>query len=337
MRRRDRRRAHSGPAALAAALLLASAACSGTPVPESDRESDRESASESPSTGTGEPSERTRTGPTVLMGAGDIAGDMRAATATADLIREGNPDAVFTTGDNAYPDGSASDYAERYEPTWGNFKDRTYPVPGNHEYHTDDAEGYVDYFGESKVTNDEDGGLYYAWDVGNGWRAYALNSEISTTGAQLEWLRDDVAANPGQDYLMYAHHPRFTSSAEHPPSEEICPLWDVLAATGRLEIVLAGHNHHYERFAPMDCAGQAQSDGPRSFVIGSGGRDLYDFGEPQRGSEVRNNTDYGVLRLVLNESSYEWEFIASGRGQNSSDQVDMRNAGQVLDKGSADV
>ena len=275
--------------------------------------------------------------PVVIMGAGDVAGDEQDAGATARLIEAEDPDAVFTTGDNAYPDGSASDYRTKYDPTWGAFKDRTHPVPGNHDYNTEDAQAYVDYFGADNVTNSVDGGLYYAWDVGNGWRAYALNSEISTTGAQLDWLRDDVAAHPDQHYILYAHRPRYTSGENHGPSEDICPLWDELAATGGLEIVLTGHNHQYERFEPMDCAGKERADGARSFVVGSGGKDLYDFGDVRRGSEFRNDRDFGLLKLVLYENSYEWEFIAAGRGQEGSDTMAAENVGQVLDKGSEGV
>jgi hypothetical protein len=253
------------------------------------------------------------------MGAGDVAGDEEAAGATADLIRSADPSAVFTTGDNAYPDGARSDYATRYDPTWGAFKDRTHPVPGNHEYRS------------------VDGGLYYAWDVGNGWRAYAVNTEISTSGAQLDWLRDDVAAHPDLRYILYGHRPRYTSGSDHGPSDALCPLWNALAETDGLEIVLAGHNHQYERFGPMDCAGRPDDDGARSFVIGSGGKDLYDFGPAERGSEFRENSSFGVLKLVLYETSYQWEFIASGVGQNGSDRVDTDNAGQILDKGDADV
>jgi hypothetical protein len=271
------------------------------------------------------------------MGAGDIAGDLDAATATGQLIEAADPDAVFTTGDNAYPDGTTSDYAGKFDPTWGSLKERTRPVPGNHEYHTEDAAGYVDYFGAQNVTNADDGGLYYAWDVGNGWRAYALNSEISTSGAQLTWLKADLAAHPGQRYILYAHRPRFTSSSNHGPFEKLCPLWDVLTASGGLEIVLAGHNHHYERFAPMDCAGRAAADGARSFVIGSGGAGLYGFGTAQSGSDFRNNSDFGVLRLDLYADSYAWEFIASGMGYDGEDTIVTGNAGQILDKGTADV
>lgn len=318
--------------ALVVALLLTSAGCSR------DSDSGANPSGPAESTAPTVPTAPTASGatgaPVTIMTAGDIAGDAKDATATADLIRAAHPDAVVALGDQAYPDGSASDYANKYDPTWGFLKDRTHPVPGNHDYKTADAAGYVGYFGAQNVTNSVDGGLYYAWDVGNGWRAYAVNTEISTSGKQLTWLRDDVAAHPGMHYILYTHHPRYTSGSPHGPSKDICPLWDELAATGGLEIVLAGHNHQYERFAPMDCAGQASADGARSFVVGSGGNDLYEFGSVQRGSELQNNTDFGVLALVLSENSYEWEFIASGRGQYGSAKKDTNSAGQILDKGS---
>ena len=276
--------------------------------------------------------------PVTIMGAGDIAvptsSRMPNALATADLIRAGNPDAVFTTGDNAHPDATLSDYLTAYEPTWGSFKDKTYPVPGNHEYHFVPPAGYLDYFDAAKVTNGTDGGIYYAWDVGNGWRAYAVNTQISTSGAQLTWLQNDVAAHPGMHYLLYAHRPRYTSGVNHSPSTAVCPLWNALAGTGNLEIVLGGHQHNYERFAKMDCAGNASATGSRSFVVGTGGDGMYAFGVPQPGSEFRNATDFGVLKLVLHDSYYVWSYIASGRGWNGSTSVDTANRGAVLDSGS---
>ena len=271
-----------------------------------------------------------------IMAAGDIGGAADGADATGDLIRAASPDAVLTLGDNAYPEGAASDYDHAYDPVWGSFRERTRPVPGNHDYLTDGAAGYVEYFGRDAVTNSVDGGLYYAWDVGDGWRAYAVNTEIDTTGAQLTWLRHDVAAHRGERYILYTHHPRYTSGAEHGPSTAVCPLWDALAAAGHLEIVLGGHNHQYERFAPMDCAGHRSADGARSFVVGSGGKTLYAFGPAQPGSEFRNGTDYGVLELSLRPDSYDWEFLASGRGLQSS-RADIGRAGEVLDKGSHDL
>ncbi len=300
-------------------LLLTSAACTSDPA---DDEEDR--AAEPSGAGT----------PITIMGAGDIAKTEKNPRATADLILEADPDAVFTLGDNAYPDGSLSDYEKAYDPTWGAFKDRTHPVPGNHEYHSDPPAGYLDYFGRENVTNDVDGGLYYAWDVGNGWRAYAMNTEIDTDGDQLEWLQDDLAEHPGQHYILQAHSPRYTSGADHEPSDDICPLWDALAETGGLEIVLTGHNHQYERFEKMDCEGRQSADGAVSFVVGSGGGTMYEFGRTQRGSEFRNDTDYGVLKLTLYEDSWEWEFLASGLGYNGKEGVDRGNAAQVLDKGS---
>jgi hypothetical protein len=339
MKPRSRTPAHLRLSAFMTAALLAAAGCTESRVEESGPSAAAESpapASERPAPASELPAPAAVGSPVTLMGAGDVAGNREAATATADLIRAADPHAVFTTGDNAYPDGSRSDHAEKYHPTWGSFRDRTRPVPGNHEYNTEGAAGYVDYFGAENVTNDVDGGLYYAWDAGNGWRAYALNSEVSATGAQLSWLQDDLAAHAGQRYILYVHRPRYTSSAVHGPFEDICPLWDAVAATGGLEIVLAGHNHHYERFAPMDCAGRASAEGARSFVIGSGGARLYDFGAAHPGSEFRNDSDFGVLRLHLHETSYEWEFIASGRGHDGGT-VDTGNAGQILDKGSAAV
>ena len=272
-----------------------------------------------------------------LMGAGDIASSGSSlvnAQATGDLIREGAPDAAFTLGDNAYTSGTLAEYQTAYDSTWGSFRSITHPVPGNHDYEPPPPDGYVAYFGAANVTNPVDGGLYYAWDVGNGWRAYAVNGEIDTSGAQLTWLRNDVAAHPGMHYILYTHHPRFSSgSPSSYATNDVCPLWDALAATGGLEIVMAGHMHNYERFARMDCAGTTTDAGARSFVVGSGGNQLYPFGTTQPGSQARNGTDYGVLRLVLQDSSYAWSFIASGRGWDGSTSVDTHNKWQVLDSG----
>ncbi len=271
-----------------------------------------------------------------VMAAGDIAEDGSEeanAAATAALLGAGHPEAVLTLGDNAYEDGSPSDYTAKYAPTWGAYRARTHPVPGNHDYASGRPTGYIGYFGRTRVTNPVDGGVYYAWNVGRAWRAYAVNTEISTSGAQLTWLRDDVAAHPDRHYLLYTHHPRYTSGVVHGPDTAICPLWNALASTGRLEIVLAGHQHDYERFAKMDCAGHQSPSGARSFVVGTGGNELYAIGTPQPGSQFRNDTDYGVLRLVLHRNSYSWAFLASGRGWDGSFNVDTGKAGRVLDSG----
>lgn len=277
--------------------------------------------------------------PVTIIGAGDIAASgtetMANAKATGNLIRAATPDAVFTVGDNAYDDGTLTQYRTQYDQTWGSFRSITRPAPGNHEYHSDPPHGYIDYFGRAKVSNRDDAGLYYAWDVGNNWRAYAVNTEISTSGAQLTWLQQDLAAHRGMHYLMYSHHPRYTSATEHPDDTSICPLWDAFSAAGG-DLYLAGHDHVYERFAKMDCQGHLKATGVRSFVVGSGGNQLYPFTNGMHpGEQYRNNTDYGVLKLVLHENSYAWSFIASGRGWNGSRSVDMPDhRGVVLDKGS---
>ena len=275
--------------------------------------------------------------PVTVMGAGDIATSgsrLVNATATGNLIRQADPDFVIALGDNAYPCGTAADYTENYEPTWGSFRTKTRPIPGNHEYEcTGSITGYDQYFGAANVTNSSDGGVYYAWNVGNGWRAYAVNTEIDTSGAQLTWLKNDVAAHPGMHYLLYTHHPRYTSGEIHPGIDDVCPLWNALASTGSLEAILFSHQHNYERFARMDCAGQQTATGTRSFVVGSGGNGLYGFNTPVTGSQFRNATDYGVIKLVLHRSSYDWSFVASGRGWNGSTSIDTNNAGAILDSG----
>ena len=228
----------------------------------------------------------------------------------------------------------------RTTPPGGSFKDRTHPVPGNHDYHTEGAAGYVDYFGASAVTNKQDGGLYYGWDVGNGWRAYAMNTEISTSGAQLRWLEADIVAHPAEHYLLYTHHPRFTSGKEHGPDEKVCPLW------GRASPPPASSNScssgtttstsgSHRWTAP---AGPG-ADGAPSIVIGSGGERSLPARRPRvRQRASTDDEDFGVLELTLYRDSYAWEFLASGMaGRAGAARPACRNAGEVLDKGSAGV
>jgi 3',5'-cyclic AMP phosphodiesterase CpdA len=211
------------------------------------------------------------------------------------------PGTVFTTGDNAYGSGTLSEYRNCYDPTWGRHKARTKPIPGNHEYRTSGAAGYFQYF--NNVPS------YYAYDLGD-WRIYALNSEISDSASspQVEWLEADLAANPRQCVLAYWHQPRWSSGSNHGNNRDSQTLWQILYEAGA-EVVLNGHEHNYERFAPMNAAGQPDPRGLREFVVGTGGKSLYNFDSPLPTSEVRNDTSYGVLMLILRESSYEWEFI----------------------------
>jgi hypothetical protein len=237
----------------------------------------------------------------VFVGAGDISMcDNDNDELTAQLL-DAIPGTVFTTGDNAYDAGTYSQFMECYDPTWGRHKDRTRPVPGNHDYHTAGAAGYFQYF--------ENIPSYYAYDLGS-WRIYALNSEIdvSEDSPQVAWLREDLAANPRQCVLAYWHEPRWSSGSVHGSSRGKQTLWEVLYEAGA-ELVINGHEHSYERFAPMNDRGEPDPQGLREFVVGTGGRSLYGFDTPLPASEVRDNTSYGVLKLTLSGSGYTWEFI----------------------------
>jgi PKD domain-containing protein/calcineurin-like phosphoesterase family protein len=245
---------------------------------------------------------------TVLIGAGDIAGcSSDYADQTTATFLDQNPSAsIYTLGDNAYPDGSPSDYSQCYEPTWGRFKARTYPAPGNHDYHIAGAAGYFGYFGPRAGPA---GQGYYSYDLGS-WHIISLNSEIdaSATGAQAGWLSQDLAAHPTACALAYWHRPLFTSGAVHPPDVSMRPLFTILFQGG-VDVVLSGHNHQYERFAPQQPDGTPDDvAGIRYFVAGTGGASLYDFTTPQPNSEVRDK-GHGVLKLTLENGRYTWEFI----------------------------
>lgn len=253
---------------------------------------------------------RTATpGPVVLVGAGDIAvcgtdGD----AATADLLDE-IEGTVFTLGDNAYENGSRREFEECYAPTWGRHLGRTRPSPGNHEYNTAGAAGYYGYFGARG--GDPDKG-YYAYDHG-AWRIYSLNSNCrfvacDEASTQVAWLRDDMLANPRRCTLAYWHHPRY-SSGRHGDSASTQGLWSALYEAGA-EIVLAGHDHGYERFAPMDAAGNLAPDrGIVSFVVGTGGRGLYEFHDIRPTSQSRNAAAWGVLELTLSADGWSSRFV----------------------------
>lgn len=250
--------------------------------------------------------------PTVAV-AGDIADDGSGDTATSNLVVNLVPDLVLTAGDNAYQDGSLAQYQTYYDPTWGRFKSKTRPAPGNHEYHTSGAAGYFDYFNGVGATTGPAGTRgqgYYSFDVG-AWHLIALNNYVSMSAgsAQEQWLKADLSQNTGRCTLAYWHEPRFTSGAEHSNNTSVGPLWNDLYAAGA-DLVLNGHNHQYERFAPQDPSGNADATkGIREFVVGTGGAGLYAFGTPQPNSEVRDATANGVLELTLHQGSYDWSFV----------------------------
>jgi hypothetical protein len=249
----------------------------------------------------------------VLVGAGDIA-DCSADgdTATADLL-ESIPGTVFALGDNAYERGSPREYRECYGPTWGrpSILERTRPVPGNHEYRTKDARGYFDYFGAAAGDPSEG---WYAFDLGT-WRVYALNSNCDQVGGckagspQERWLREDLAANPRGCVAAMWHHPRFSSGEEHGNDPATADLWRTLQEAGA-ELVLVGHEHMYERFAPQDATGEPDPQrGLVELLVGTGGRNLYGIGEVKANSLVRETATWGVLRLTLRDGGYDFEFV----------------------------
>ena len=262
------------------------------------------------------PPEQTPSAP-VVVAVGDIADcGSEADEATAELVG-GIPGTVLTLGDNAYPDGSAEDFEECYDPAWGRFKDRTRPSPGNHEYHTENAEGYFGYFG--KAAGDPDEG-YYSYDLGD-WHLIALNSNCEEVGCgassrQVGWLKRDLAANDGKRCtLAYMHHPRFSSGEEHGSTYYVKPLWEALHEAGA-DVVLSAHEHNYERFAPREPGGRADPEGGiRQFVVGTGGGEgTYPIRDPIFLSEVHDDLTYGVLKLTLRAGGYEWRFVPAEGG-----------------------
>ena len=243
----------------------------------------------------------TPLGEAVLVGAGDIATcDREQDELTAELL-DTIPGTVFTVGDNAYKDGTYTEYIECYDPSWGRHKSRTKPLPGNHEYNTSGAAGYFQYFDNVES--------YYAYEIGS-WRIYALNSEIdiSASSPQIIWLKEDLAANPSQCVLAYWHRPRWSSGEKHGDNPEMQTVWQMFYEAGA-ELVINGHEHHYERFAEMDGSGAEVSAGLREFVVGTGGAGLYAIGTPHPSSQVRDDSTFGVLKLTLQETGYDWEFV----------------------------
>jgi hypothetical protein len=243
----------------------------------------------------------------VLVGAGDI-GDCStgASFATAALI-EAIPGLVFTAGDEAYPEGSAEDFDDCYEPSWGRFRDRTLPTIGNHEYLTPGAVGYFGYF------DDVAGRLGRAWyslDVG-AWHVIILDSDCDIVGcgrgsAQLAWLKADLAADSNRCTLAIWHHPRF-SSGGHGNDPAVAPFWRALMAAGA-ELVVNGHDHDYERFAPQTPRGRLdRGRGIREIVAGTGGASLRWFHRVKANSKVRLR-EHGVLQLTLRPAGYSWQF-----------------------------
>jgi len=252
----------------------------------------------------------------VFVGAGDIGFCDKNSVATGALL-DSIGGTVFTLGDNAYFQGTRQQYMNCYDPAWGRHKDRTYPVPGNHEYESPGAGPYYEYFGERAVSIDT-GQSYYSFPVGD-WHAVALNSNIAAGpgSAQAVWLRNDLAASRTKCTVAYWHHPLFTSG---PNGDTVAmrELWQILYEANA-DLVLSAHEHFYERFAPQDPTGRPDTArGIRQFIAGTGGALLYQPVSIHPNSEVRISA-FGVLKLTLSADSYRWEFIpVSGQSDSGS-------------------
>jgi len=289
--------------------------------------------------------------PALLAGAGDIArcypgsdptqfsapDASNPAMQTAQLLAEIPSATVMVVGDNAYEFGSPFDYSGCYQPTWGQFRDRTRPAPGNHEYLTPGAAGYFGYFGERSAPPLG----YYSYDLG-AWHVIVINSTPQVYAcwppeltemppdfpplpvpvspgpaagracagdvAQQAWLAADLAAHrAARCTIAYFHHPRF-SSGMHGNHYQMQKMWDLMYANG-VDVVASGHDHLYERFAPQDPEGNADPAlGIRQFTVGTGGAEFYSVSTRQPNSEVLINDKHGILVLALGNAGYAWAF-----------------------------
>lgn len=255
-------------------------------------------------------------GQTVLA-AGDLGNcTVTTDTAVGNLIRS-QSGTFLALGDLAYTDGTKAQFASCYDQPYSGLKPRTRPVPGNHEYKTSGASGYFDYFGAA--AHGPRG--YYAYDLGD-WRVYALNSGCRGTiyacfsATQMRWLQADLASTQQRCKLAYMHHPRWSSglNGNAAAARAFQALYD-----GQVSVVLAGHDHHYERFAPMTPSG-ARSDarGVRQFVVGTGGTNIHPTPHKPRPNSQAIGTKHGVLKLELGATSYSWHFMPiSGKSTDS--------------------
>lgn len=259
----------------------------------------------------------------VLVGAGDIASCASAGDEQTAKLLDNISGIVFTAGDNVYERGRLQEFVQCFAPSWGRHKARIRPAAGNHEYLTPNAQGYFTYFGAAAGSPSKG---YYSYNLG-AWRVIVLNSNCAHVGGchagspQEQWLRTELKMNPSPCTIAYWHHPRF-SSGPHGNTQSVGPLWEALYEAGA-DLVVNGHDHLYERFAPQAPDGSLDSDkGIRQITVGTGGRSLYSIKRLKSNSVFRSTTTYGVLKLTLRSSGYTWQFVAAPNGR-------------VLDKGEA--
>jgi acid phosphatase type 7 len=260
----------------------------------------------------------------VLLAAGDIAEcDHQGDEATARILAEYPNATIAPLGDLAYQEGTFAQFEDCYDPSWGKFKDRTRPATGNHDHSTTDAQGYWDYFGSRGGPYDR---YYYSYDLG-AWHVVVLNSDCwriegcELGDPQVQWLREDLNESPALCTLAYWHRPPFSSGryGDTKDTERVQPLWQVAYEEG-VDLVLTAHEHSYERFAPLNAEGNRDDRlGLPLIVVGTGGGNLRQFAnDPLPTTEMRNDDTWGVLRLALRPTAYDWRFLPV-EGRNFTD------------------
>lgn len=257
--------------------------------------------------------------PAVLLAAGDIAEcGFAGDEATAEILERFPEATIAAVGDTVYDKGTPDEYERCYKPSWGRFRSRTRPAVGNHEYSTEDASGFADYFGDLAGRA---GAHWYSYDIGP-WHAVVLNSQCWKVGGceqddpQLTWLRRDLDENAERCTVAYFHRPPFSSGryGDLEATDNLLPLWQALV-DGGVDVALAGHEHSYERMQPLDRDGKADPDGARLFIVGTGGGNLRQFRTPPLPiTEARDGGTWGVLKLDLEREGYSWAFLPVAGG-----------------------
>ena len=247
--------------------------------------------------------------PDRLIAAGDVASCTADADEATARLLDDLSGTVAVLGDAAYPDGSVRDLTECYAPTWGRHLARTRAIPGNRDYGSPGAASFFGYFGSAAGAPTQS---YYSFHIGH-WQLVVLDTQCDAVGGcgdgspQVEWLRQVLKASTNECTAALMHVPRF-SSGTHGSALWLRPIWQVLYEAG-VEIVLSGHDHDYERFAPQDPDGLADPmSGIRQFVVGTGGIGLTPLSEPAPNSEIRDASTHGVLELMLGDAGYDWRF-----------------------------
>lgn len=238
---------------------------------------------------------------------------------TAALIAEWGVSAILMAGDISNEDGILYQYQRCFEPAWGAYLDRIHPVPGNHDYYSDPLQNYYLYFDGQAG---EAGQGWYSFNAGN-WHIIALNSNCGAVACgpsseQVAWLKQDLAENDQQCSIAFWHVPRWNSGPAR-NAHWMSTFWDILHPAG-VEMIINGHDHHYERTGKVDAKGLPDQDGGiREFIVGTGGAGHYYEEEPFPFSEKTIYGQFGVLKLVLGQQDYQWQFINTD--------------GEVLDEG----